>query len=87
MTLFAAAASGRPRYLMVDLDDVEFVGEQERLPIVPMSAMMPQRRYARDIDDQDVESSNSPFNRPQALPVIQSRQESLSYKEVPQGIP
>ena len=70
--------SGRPRYLMVDLDDVEFVGEQQRLPIVPMEAMYNNRRFARDLDNTEEPSFAHPLN---AAPV--SRKRVDTYQEGP----
>ena len=80
MSLFAAAVSGRPRYLMIDLNDVEFVGEQQNLPVVPMGAMFNQR-FARDIGDED-EPGLSPFRQPQ----ISSRSSDITYPTEPKGI-
>ena len=65
---------------MIDLDDVDFVGEQQALPIVPMSAMNGyQRRFARDAEDEG--DAPSPF-RP---PLVQKRADAPIY--TPAGAP
>ena len=84
LTLFAAAAggvSGRPRFLVVDLDDVEFVGEQpQQLPVVPMEAMYNQRRFARAA--QDSEEINNPFTGRNSVKRVDSAP-APSYDEDP----
>jgi hypothetical protein len=59
--LFAVTASAVPRYLVVPIEDVEFMGEQN-IPVFPMNAaMMYNHRVTRQIQE-DEPIYSSPMN-------------------------